>query len=242
VTARFLHLPLLLLFIVNAATANAQTAQATHVFPQIVDGRQTDGAAYISQLWIANVGGFVTTCTLTVHGFGVERLVSGSTVTIPVSSWTMLSTRGQDAIASGYAVLTCSQPVFASLTYSLSAADGTPLGGATVLSARQASYALLPMALNGHYRYGIAIANDNDAPLVAALIVSGVPGSGGRTIQVPARSQYLTFVDEVFDLPAQGTGMLEIVANGTTGSANFNVTGLRFDRGVFTTLVPATNP
>ena len=139
---------LLLLFIVAASTANAQTAQATHVFPQIVDGRQADGSAYVSQLWIENIGGFITTCTLTIRGFGSERLVSSSTMTIPESSWAVLSTRGQDTIASGYAVLNCSQPVFASFTYSLSAPDGTPLGAATILSARQASYALLPMPLN----------------------------------------------------------------------------------------------
>ena len=96
------------------------------------------------------------------------------------------------------------------------------------------------MVLNGRYRYGIAIANDNDAPLLVALSLTSSPTSPLLPLQLQPRSQYVKFIDEIFNLPAEGLATFEILANGSVGSDNFNVTELLFDGGTFTTLVPAT--
>jgi hypothetical protein len=61
--------------------------------------------------------------------------------------------------------------------------------------------------------------------------------SRGR--DVVASGYYVTFVDEIFSVPQEGTGTLEILANGSAGSDNFNITALLFDRGAFTNVVPA---
>jgi hypothetical protein len=60
-----------------------------------------------------------------------------------------------------------------------------------------------------------------------------------RNIQVAARSHYVIFVDEIFTVPAEGSGTFEILANGSTGSDHFNITALLFDQGAFTNVVPA---
>jgi len=59
-------------------------------------------------------------------------------------------------------------------------------------------------------------------------------------IQIPARSQYVKFIDEIFAFPIQTNGTIEVLANGSAGSANFNITALLFDGQTFTTLNPAT--
>src|SRR5262249_36368174 len=105
---------------------------------------------------------------------------------------------------------------------SLQAQNGGTIAMATVSGTGLASYALLPMVLNGRYRYGIALANDNDTPLLATLNLSSPATTFILSIQVPARSQYVKFVDEIFNVPAEGVGTLEILANGTVGSGNFN--------------------
>src|SRR6185369_6189863 len=103
------------------------------------------------------------------------------------SSVETITTRGQDVIGTGYARLDCSQPVVASLTYSILSAAGTTLGIANVPSAPIASVALIPMVLNGRYRYGIAIANDNDAVQLVPFLFDSGPTSLVRTIQVQPR-------------------------------------------------------
>jgi hypothetical protein len=219
---------------------HAQSESTKHVFPQIVDGVQADGSVFTSRVWIASIGGFPASCSLSLYGFGPERLTTSASVVVQPSSFVTISTRGQDAVADGYARLDCSQPVFASLTYFLQEPNSKPLGMATVTGTPATSRALIPMVLNGRYRYGIAIANDNDAPLLVALSLTSSPTSPLLPLQLQPRSQYVKFIDEIFNLPAEGLATFEILANGSVGSDNFNVTELLFDGGTFTTLVPAT--
>jgi hypothetical protein len=231
---------LVLLILFLPPVAFGQGASTTHVFPQVADGRLADGSIYISRLWITNIGGNTATCTLSLFGMNSDRLASPATTVVQHSSWATMATFGQQPLSTGYARLDCSQPVFASLTYSLASPAGTTQGISTVLSSPAASYAAIPVVMNGRYRYGIAIANDNDLPLTAAIIFSSGPGGGGMSIQVPAHGQYVKFIDEIFPSLIQADGTIEIVANGSAGSANFNVTGLLFDGQAFTTLNPAT--
>ena len=101
------------------------------------------------------------------------------------------------------------------------------------------SHALIPMVLNGQYRYGIAMANDNDAPLAVALSFTSNATSVLRPLQIPARAHYVAFVDELFNVPTEGSGTFEVLANGSVGSDNFNILALLFDEGTFTNVVPA---
>jgi hypothetical protein len=192
-----------------------------------------------SRFVIASIGGFPAACNITPFGIGSTRLTATS-ITVQSASWEAISTRGEDALATGYARLDCSQPVFASLTFSVQSANGVPLGIATVPGAPLASHALLPMVLNGRYRYGIAIANNNDGQLSAVISLTANGAAVLRSVQIPGRSHYVVYVDEIFSVPPQGMGTLEILANGaTTGSDNFNITALVFDQGAFTNVVPA---
>src|SRR5215475_12884663 len=149
----------------STSLVHAQSDSTKHVFPQIVDGIQSDGSVFTSRIWIASIRGLPASCSLSLYGFGPERLTTSASVVVQPSSFATISTRGQDAVTNGYARLDCSQPVFASLTYSQQAPDSKSLGVATITGAPTAARALIPMVLNGRYRYAIAIANDNDVPL-----------------------------------------------------------------------------
>jgi hypothetical protein len=222
-----------------ASTVHAQSPAATHVFPQIVDGVLSDGSVMTSRFVLASIGGFPATCDITLFGIGAERLTTSTSVVVQPASWEAISTRGQDALATGYARVDCSQPVFASITFSSKSASGAPVGIATVPAAPLASNALIPMLLDGQSRYAVAVANNNDAQLVIAIIFTSNGSSVLKPVQVPARSHYVTFIDDIFSVPAQGSGTLEILANGSVGSGNFNITALLFDQGAFTNVVPA---
>src|SRR5262245_31199132 len=147
---------LLLVFCLSASAIHAQSAATIHVFPQVADGRQIDGVSYTSRFWISNVSGFPATCAISLFGLGTGRLLSAPTATIPSGSWATVSTRGEDTISTGYARLDCSQAVFASLTIGLRSSLDDPLGMATVFSSPVSSFALIPVVLNGSYKYGIA--------------------------------------------------------------------------------------
>jgi hypothetical protein len=220
-------------------SAAAQVAGNSHVFPQIADGRQTDGLYYVSRFWIMSLGP-ASNCTLSLHGLDSSRLASPPAITVPSNSWSVIDTRGVDPLAVGYARLDCSQPVTASLTYSLLTPAGTTAGMATVFSAPASSYAMHPLLLAGGVHYGVALANDSDATAVLTLLYTDAlsGGSSGRTIEIPPRSQRTGFVDQFVTVPAEGEGTLEIEAVGT-GPASFRITGLLFNGSVFTTLVPA---
>jgi hypothetical protein len=231
----------LLALLSGASCLVGQDVDSSHVFPQVADGRQPDGSYYSSLLWIMNVGE-PATCTFSVFGLDPSRVHPSTSVTVPGGGSAVISTDGQGALATGYGRLDCSHPVTASLTYSLFASTGARAGMATVFPAAAVSYAMHRVLLDGRLRYGIAIANDSDAPGSYFVEYSdSAPGrpSGIRKIEVPPRSRYTAFVDEIVTLPAQGSGKLEITALGT-GAASFRVTLLLFDQMVFTTLVPVT--
>jgi hypothetical protein len=230
---------LIILFSLVPSLIQAQSAATTHVFPQIVDGVWSDGSVATSRFLISSIGGPPATCNIALFGIDAGRLTTSINVPVPGASWETISTRGQDPVATGYARLDCSQPVFASLTYSVLSTAGAPLGLATVPGAPLASHALVPMVLNGRYRYGIAIANNNDAMLVATMSFTANGNSEIQSLRVPARSHYVAFVDDIFNVPSQGAGTFEVLANGSVGSAIFNITALLFDQGTFTNVVPA---
>jgi hypothetical protein len=200
----------------------------------------SDGAVHTSRFLIAGYGESPATCQVSLFGIGPERLSAGTRFVVDRSAVETITTRGEDAIGAGYARLDCSQPVIASLTYSILSATDATLGIATVPSAPIASVALIPTVLNGRYRYGIAVANDNDAPQLVLFLFDAGPVSLVRTIQVQPKSHYVVFVDEMFNLPSgAGLGTLRVAAVNGIGADKFYVTALLFDRGGFTNVVPA---
>jgi hypothetical protein len=217
----------------TVSIAQAQNAALTHVFPQVVDGVVSDGSVFTSRLMIANSGVSPATCQVSLFGIAPERLSGAASVTVQPSSFETITTRGEDVIGTGYARVDCSQPVVASLTYSI------PLGIATVPSAPVASVVLIPMVLNGRYRYGIAIANDNDETQVVVSLFDSGATSQVYTIPLQPKSQYVKFLDEIFDVPTAGLGTLRIGAVPGGGPGNFHITSLLFDQSSFTNVVPA---
>jgi len=225
---------LLAIISLTASFAQAQDASLTHVFPQFVDGVGGDGSVWTSRFVIASIGGLPATCNISLFGIGVERLTASVSVLVQPTSWEAITSRGRDVLATGYARIDCSQPVFASLTYSLQSGNGAPVGIATVPGAPVASLALIPMVLN-RCRYGIALANDNDVAQLVVLLFDSGATSLVRTIQLQPRSQYVAFVDEIFNVPVDGLGTLKIGAVGVVGQpGNFNITALLVDQGGFT--------
>jgi hypothetical protein len=219
---------------------DAQDAALTHIFPQVVDGVGSDGTVYTSRFTIASYGESPATCQVSLFGIGPERLSAGAKIAVDKSHVETIATRGEDTIDAGYARLDCSLPVVATLTYSIFSPTGAPLGIATVPSAPSAPVVLIPIVLNGRYRYGIALANDNDALQVVVLLFDSGSTSLVHTIQLQPKSQYVAFVDEVFNnVPTTGLGTLRIGAEKGLGSDNFHVTALLFDQGAFTNVVPA---
>ena len=217
----------------TVSIAQAQNAALTHVFPQVVDGVVSDGSVYTSRLMIANSGESPATCQVSLFGIAPERLSGAASFTVQPSSFETITTRGEDVIDTGYVRVDCSQPVVASLTYSI------PLGIATVPSAPVASVVLIPMVLNGRYRYGIAIANDNDEVQVVVSLFDSGATSQVYTIPMQPRSQYVKFLDEIFDVPTAGLGTFRIGAVPGGGPGNFHITALLFDQSSFTNVVPA---
>src|SRR5262245_410032 len=196
----------------TASVAQAQTASLTHIFPQVVDGVGSDGTVYTSRFLMASSGASLATCQASLFGIGSERLSDRASVLVQGGGFETITTRGQDVIATGYARLDCSQPVVASLTYSILSATGTTLGIATVPGAPNASVVLIPMVLNGKYRYGIAIANDNDAVQIVVILFDSGATSVVKTVVLQPRSQYVAFADEIFNVPAAGLGTVRIGA------------------------------
>jgi hypothetical protein len=223
----------------TASFAQAQNASLVHIFPQVVDGVGSDGAVYTSRFLIASYGESPAACQVSLFGIGPERLSAGTRIVVERSSVETITTRGENVVGTGYARLDCSQPVVASLTYSILSATGTTFGIATVPSAPIASVALIPMVLNGRYRYGIATANDNDAPQLVVFLFDSGAASLVRTIQVQPRSQYVVFVDEILNVSTGGLGTLRVAAVDGISSDKFYITALLFDRGGFTNVVPA---
>jgi len=216
-----------------------QNENTVHVFPQVVDGRQSDGSVYRSVLIATNLSPTATSCTFTTTGLPVNRFAGPTSFTLSVGYTQLNITTGTNSIVSGFGTLRCSQPVQASLIYTSSAPTGVTSGMATVFSAPRVTYAGIPVLSGTGLRFGIAIANTASTPITMSFLLNLADGTtNGRTVQVPADSQMVRFVDELVAVPSVASlNIFEI-----SSSSQFYVTGLMFDGAVFTTLVPATLP
>jgi len=224
-------------FFALSVSAQAQITSTSHIFPQVADGVQGDGTIYNSFLYVTNLGGASASCTLSLYGMSTSRFVNPATFTLANGFWTINATRGLgSSLASGYARLNCSQPVYANLIYALTRPDQTVAGMATVFSSPLTTYALLPALLDGSLRYGFAIANDNSTTTTVSLLFTSNGQTTGKQIPISPRSQLVGFVDQYLSIPSSGAGTLEILSQ---SGQQFSVVGLLFSGSVFTTLVPS---
>ena len=238
---RYLMASVLVTSIALGATTNlfGQNDNTVHVFPQIVDGRLSDGTVYRSAVIATNLSPLSADCTLSTTGIPMDRFTGPGSFTLKEGDMQLNITAGANPLVSGYATLTCSQPVQASLIYRSSTPGGLTSGMATVFSAPRATYAGIPLLSGASVRVGLAVANTAGAPIMVNFLLKFDDGTtNGKAVQIPANSQMVRFIDELVDVPA-GTSPTNFEMS---SASPFFVTGLLFDGTVFTTLVPAILP
>ena len=215
-----------LYFLTPIAYGQSVSAAASklHVFPQATDGRLSDGSSYLSMLWLDNAGS--TTATCEILGTMASRFTT-QTFSIPRETAMTLGSLDQAAFTSGVVQLSCSQQIFASLSYIFLSPRNTLMGVATVLPARGIIQAVQPHHLSGA-RFGVAIANIDSSTLNLDVRFFGANGmSAERTIIIPPSAQYVKFVDEILDLSTTTEDGVFVVAN-VQSSTPFYITGLMF--------------
>jgi hypothetical protein len=222
---------------VMAVPAVAQTAATIHLFPQIADGKMGSDVIYKSYIYLTNLNSTMALCSVDLHGMESSRLDSSSMVPVLNGYSFVIQTSGQGPLATGYAGVSCMQPVYASLVYSQSRSDGTVDGMATVFSAPPVKYAQIPVLLGENFRYGYSIANTNDSAMDVDvyLAVVGINLSS-KTLTIPARSKLGGYLDELFGIQGSGIFSLKFVS---ASEKKFSVTALVFSGSTFATLLPA---
>jgi hypothetical protein len=210
------------------------TARTYHVFPQVADGRLSDGSYYRTTLMIANPSGSAgVNCTLQLHGLTVTGL--GATYNLGLAGWTIAATNGAQPLQTGYAALQCSGSVEAQLLYSFYASDGTKISEATVFSSPPSASTEVLADDRESARLGLAIANDSDQPVNYTVSAYNASGNllGMTAVTIAARSSQAAFVDQLINVPPGNYGQV-LVSGGGNGTAS--IIGLRFTGGVFTTI------
>jgi hypothetical protein len=229
---------LLCMLLAVAHNVCAQGSATFHVFPQVADGLVSGGVSptgWVSSVLVTNTSAQPSTCTLQLYGAGLAGRISGqSTVTLQGSgSFAMLTTTllagALLPLATGYATLTCTQSVAATVAYVYVSLSGI-IGGATVFSSPPATRAELLSIANT--KLGFALANNTDVPAQYQLSLVNASGLviSSANVVVGARSNLAKFIDEVgLNVPTDFTGAF--VVNGTT---QFSLVGLLFSGNVFT--------
>jgi pseudomonalisin len=215
----------------GGGSTSSATASTYHVFPQVADGRMSDGTYYRTTLMISNPSSTSgATCSLQLHGLTVP----GFALTYPMgpSGWIIAPTSGTQPFQSGYASLDCgTAKVEAQLLYSFYASNGTKLSEATVFSSLPVSTAWVIADHREGAQLGIAIANDTNQSVTYSITVSGATGTGSVTL-APKTSTAKFVYQLVSGIPANNVGVVQVTSN--TGTAN--VIGLRYTGNAFTTI------
>jgi hypothetical protein len=234
--------------LVGSLPAEAQDSNggsSVHVFPQVADGRFPDGTFYRSTLLVANPSAVRATCLFRLYGMRATltgRVVSGADsdtfrFTLLGEAWDVATSAASTPFASGYATLTCDQPVAAQILYELYA-DSVKTSEAAVFAAPAGKTVQFIADHRDNARLGIAIANNTDMPVtyaISARDAAGVAGGAEQTT-VAARSRIAGFVDQfIAGLP---DGFLGTVTITTLESVDVYATGLRVTGAAFSTISP----
>jgi hypothetical protein len=239
-------------FLLLCTVAPSVMAQATdaatsfHVFPQIADGRFSDGTSYRSTLLVANPSSSRATCNFRLHGmrttFSGRVVMGGLTDTfrfaLDGSAWDVAISAAETDFSSGYATLACDRPVTAQVLYSLHM-NSVKASEATVFSSPPGKTVQFLADHRENSRLGIAVANDTDRSVTYSIVAKDSAGNVVRTAEttVSARSKTSGFVDELLSgLPSNFVGPVTIA---TADNSDVYAIGLRFTGPTFTT-IPAT--
>jgi hypothetical protein len=210
-----------------------------NVFPQVADGVFGDGTYYKSSFtilpWFDTTA---VTCTLRLNGLTINlnnaQRAALFTINIPAGGYYVGVTAADQSIKTGYAVLTCSEYVYAQALYSYYAANGVKLAEATIFAADADSSGSFSYRMVADQRntsqLGIAIANESDLPRDFRLTINGRTG----TVQVPGRSSVSKFLTDMVPGSANSVGVVKVEP--VNLSDNFYVIGLRFTGVAFTTI------
>lgn len=209
-----------------------------HIFPQFIDGRAADGSSFRSTLtitpWTVASAPF---CTLVLYGMTAEfnTGVSGFyfTSVVPANSVLSAPTSGKQAIQSGYAVLECTDFVYASVILSYYASDNSKIGEATVASSVEAVVSRMVLDVRGGVQQAFAIANNTD--FARSYVLSLASGGTTRSVRVfvPARRNFARYVHEFLPIAPDSVGMLTIQSE---DFSFFSAVGFRFSGSLFTTI------
>ena len=238
----------LLCLMLSLTVVPSVLAQSTfHVFPQVADGFAAPWI-YKSAFMVRNASTSASVdCTLRLYGLRATMLaLRRGTVGVPDSvfpvmlggdNWAYFATTGQQALATGYATLTCTGPVFAQMLYSLYSGSAK-VGEATVFSSDENPRAQFIADQTEGSRLGVAIANNTDVLHDYQITVLDVDAAmlGTATVRIGPRSSLARFLDELLPASANTVGSAIIRA---MDSSAFSTIGLRVTGAVFAT-IPAT--
>jgi hypothetical protein len=225
-------LPILFLVLGLSQSLNAQPF---HVFPQVADGRFSDGSFYRSTLMILTNGGGAQ-CTLDLRGlttsFPPGPSGSSFAINIPAGQRAVaIQTAGTQAFQRGYGTLDCgATSVFASMLFSFYVA-GAKEGEATVFSSPASNSQQMIVDNREGARLGIAIANDTNVTSQYQMVYRTGSTVLATLLEIPARSSVSRFLDEVLAVVPNSVGSVSI-----SSAQPLSAIGLRFTGGVFTTI------
>jgi hypothetical protein len=194
----------------GAVSASAQSTSA--IFPQLVDGFNSDGTSWQTMIYASNFSGTTASCTLSLYGIDPIRLSTPLSFTISNRNWYMTLAASHYPLAVGYARLDCSVPVTAGLIYEFVAADqSTTLASSAVFAAPLTVYAVFPAILRPGWRTALNIVNDSDIPAGYTVAFTDATGHTSTTnIVIPARVHFARFVSEILNVPpGPGLGTIE---------------------------------
>jgi|RhiMetdeSRZDD1v2_1073273.scaffolds.fasta_scaffold73253_4 hypothetical protein len=230
---------LICMLMAAACNLHAQGNATFHVFPQIADGIKagTTLTGYVSSFLVTNTSNQPSNCTIQLYGDVANRLAGASSFTLQTSGSSTFITTALGAnsllpLNTGYATLSCSQPVAAAVLYAYVSLAGV-LSGATVFSSPPATRAqLLAVPVPGT-RLAVALANNTNASAQyqLALVTSAGQTIATATLTVPAQSNVSKFIDELMTVPPNFAGAFTVTS---LGSAQFSLLGLIFSGDVFT--------
>ena len=216
----------------------SQTAATLHVFPQVADGLFADGSFYQSVLLATATTSSSTSCQYRIYGSAASRIDGSGTFNLQgAGAFTVVPTYGNlFPLATGYATLTCDQPVSAVLGY-LYMLGQKVLSGAAVFSSPSVSRAQLVVNQTASAT-ALAIANNSDTDVTyqVSMITASGQTAGSANVTVPARSNLARFAHDLVALPANFIGRAVVTA---PGAAQFGMIGLNYFGAVFFTQ-PAT--
>lgn len=213
------------------------TAVAYHVFPQIADGRFSDGAYFRSTgIYINPTTAGPVGCGLQLHGMTSD---GSSTFQEAISPGGGLAsaTSGTQVLQTGYGTVSCSSAVNAEVLYSFYGGDGTKLSEATVFSSPPSKTVQILADTREGAQVGVAIANDSDQSNTYTISAFDSNGQqvGSAPLTLAARTSVAKFISELMTtLPADYYG--PVVVSSTSSSGTASLIGLRFTGNVFTTI------